>query len=138
MWWVALGGSAGLCILVMVMKVLEAVWWRPKRLEEHFARQGIRGPPYKFFIGNVREMVALMLDSSSKSVPATAGNYHNILPRVLSFYTHWKKIYGESESEFEAHRKIKPNFMIPVCVSCWAGVFWCPLILALPLFFWVV
>ncbi|KAJ0962283.1 hypothetical protein J5N97_030111 [Dioscorea zingiberensis] len=80
--------------LVMVMKVLELLWWRPRRLEEHFARQGIRGPPYKFFLGNVKEMVGYMLEASSK--PMMPHNSHNILPRVLSFYHHWKKIYGST------------------------------------------
>lgn len=83
--------SSGLCMF-MVLKLLDYLWWRPKRLEHHFASQGIRGPPYRFFVGCVKEMVGLMLEASSKPmVPQTS---HNILPRVLSFYHHWKKIYG--------------------------------------------
>jgi PHYB activation tagged suppressor 1 len=74
------------------MKVLDILWLRPKRLEEHFAKQGIRGPHYRFFLGSVREMVALMMEASSKPmVPQTS---HNIFPRVLAFYHYWKKIYG--------------------------------------------
>ncbi|KAJ6829794.1 putative cytochrome P450 superfamily protein isoform X1 [Iris pallida] len=84
----------GLCVAAMGMKVMEVLWWRPRRMEEHFAKQGIRGPPYRFLFGNVKEMVALMLDSSSK--PMVPHNSHNILPRVLSFYPHWKKIYGST------------------------------------------
>lgn len=59
-------------------------------MESHFSKQGIRGPPYRFFMGNVKELVQLMLQASSKPMPFS----HNILPRVLSFYHHWKKIYG--------------------------------------------
>ncbi|KAJ8464720.1 hypothetical protein OPV22_027272 [Ensete ventricosum] len=86
-------GIIGACMFV-AFKVLDFLWWRPKRLEEHFARQGIRGPPYRFFVGCVKEMVGLMFDASSK--PMMPQTSHNILPRVLSFYHHWKKIYGST------------------------------------------
>ncbi|KAK9269201.1 hypothetical protein L1049_000970 [Liquidambar formosana] len=66
------------------------LWWRPRKIEHHFSKQGIRGPPYRFFIGNAKELVGLMLKASSQPMPFS----HNILPRVLSFYHHWKKIYG--------------------------------------------
>ncbi|XVF49277.1 hypothetical protein PTKIN_Ptkin03bG0255700 [Pterospermum kingtungense] len=79
-----------LIVLVFALKVVVLLWWRPRKIEEHFARQGIRGPPYHFFVGNMKELVCMMLKASSQSMPCS----HNILPRVLSFYHHWKKIYG--------------------------------------------
>ncbi|XP_010925254.1 cytochrome P450 734A6 [Elaeis guineensis] len=91
-WFLPLG-SMVVCI-AMALRLLDFLWWRPKRLEEHFSKQGIRGPPYRFFIGCVKEMVGLMLEASSK--PMMPQNSHNILPRVLSFYHHWKKIYGST------------------------------------------
>ncbi|KAK8654627.1 hypothetical protein V6N13_107234 [Hibiscus sabdariffa] len=66
------------------------LWWRPRKIEEHFSRQGIRGPPYHFFTGNVKELAGMMSKASSQPMPFS----HNILPRVLSFYHHWNKIYG--------------------------------------------
>lgn len=77
--------------LYMVLKVVDFLWWRPKRLQKHFAKQGISGPPYRFFLGNVKEMVGLMDACSNKILHQYS---HNILPRVLAFYPHWKKIYG--------------------------------------------
>ncbi|XP_038986431.1 cytochrome P450 734A6-like [Phoenix dactylifera] len=91
-WFLPLGGMV-VCV-AMALRVLDFLWWRPKRLEEHFSKQGIRGPPYRFFTGCVKEMVGLMLEASSK--PMMPQNSHNILPRVLSFYHHWKKIYGST------------------------------------------
>ncbi|KAM7267161.1 hypothetical protein ACFE04_009327 [Oxalis oulophora] len=84
-----------ICMMIVTLFVLKKLvlllWWKPKKLEEYFLNQGIRGPPYQFFIGNVRELVAMMLKASSQPIfPFT----HNILPRVLSFYHHWNKIYG--------------------------------------------
>ncbi|TYH12483.1 hypothetical protein ES288_A06G070600v1 [Gossypium darwinii] len=82
----------GICLMLLmtVLKMVVLLWWRPRKIEEHFSRQGIRGPPYHFFIGNVKELVGMMLKASSQPMPFS----HNILPRVLSFYHHWKKIYG--------------------------------------------
>ncbi|KAL8206223.1 hypothetical protein R6Q57_009774 [Mikania cordata] len=79
-----------LIVMVFGVKIFVLLWWKPKKIEEHFAKQGIRGPPYCFFIGNAKELVSLMVEASSKPMPFS----HNILPRVLSFYHHWKKIYG--------------------------------------------
>lgn len=77
-------------LVVIVLKVVILLWWKPRKIEQHFSKQGIRGPPYRFFIGNVKELVGLMMKASSQPMPLS----HNILPRVLSFYHHWKKIYG--------------------------------------------
>lgn len=90
-WWIAAAVAA---LAYVAAKLMEVLWWRPRRVEEHFARQGIRGPPYRFFIGCVREMVALMVAASAKPMPPPYRS-HNVLPRVLAFYHHWKKIYGK-------------------------------------------
>ncbi|XP_021860985.1 cytochrome P450 734A1 [Spinacia oleracea] len=77
-------------LLVLALRIMVVLWWRPRKIEYHFAKQGIKGPPYHFFIGNVKEIVQLMLKASSHPMPFS----HNILPRVFSFYHHWRKIYG--------------------------------------------
>ncbi|KAL6974297.1 hypothetical protein U1Q18_028478 [Sarracenia purpurea var. burkii] len=77
-------------LLVFVLKVVVVLWWRPRKIELHFSKQGIRGPPYHFFVGNAKELLSLMMKASSQPMPFS----HNILPRVLSFYHHWRKIYG--------------------------------------------
>ncbi|KAK3026096.1 hypothetical protein RJ639_040768 [Escallonia herrerae] len=80
-------------VLVFVLKIVVFLWWRPRRIEQHFSKQGIKGPPYHLFIGNLKELVGLTLKASSHPLMPSS---HNILPRVLSFYHHWKKIYGAS------------------------------------------
>ncbi|KAG5559408.1 hypothetical protein RHGRI_009070 [Rhododendron griersonianum] len=79
-----------LLVMVLLYKVLNMLWWRPRKIEQYFRKQGIKGPPYIFLIGNAKEIVSLMLKASSQPMPLS----HNILPRVLSFYHHWRKIYG--------------------------------------------
>ncbi|KAJ9538804.1 hypothetical protein OSB04_031537 [Centaurea solstitialis] len=83
-----------LIVLVCVVKVLMVLWWKPKKIEKHFGKQGIKGPPYCFLIGNAKEIVSLMVKASSQ--PMSMPFHHNILPRVLSFYHHWNKIYGST------------------------------------------
>ncbi|WOL08859.1 Cytochrome P450 [Canna indica] len=93
-WWsLPLLAAAGLCVFI-ALRVAEGLWWRPRRLEKHFARQGIRGPPYRFFVGCLKELVGLMMEASSK--PMSLQNPHDILQRVLPFYHHWRKTYGST------------------------------------------
>ncbi|KAL6839442.1 hypothetical protein ACP4OV_030712 [Aristida adscensionis] len=98
-WWswraAAVAAAAAACVLLLLhvaARVADALWWRPRRVEAHFARQGVRGPPYRFLVGCVREMVALMADAAAKRMPPA--DAHNALPRVLAFYHYWRKIYG--------------------------------------------
>ena len=79
-------------VLHVATRVADALWWRPRRLEAHFAEQGVRGPPYRFLLGSVKEMVGLMAEASAK--PMSPPTSHNALPRVLAFYHYWRKIYG--------------------------------------------
>ncbi|KAL6568079.1 hypothetical protein OROHE_003763 [Orobanche hederae] len=77
-------------VIVFVVKIAFHLWWIPKRVENHFLKQGIQGPKYEFLLGNLKELSSLSLMASTQPMPHS----HNILPRVLSFYHHWKKIYG--------------------------------------------
>ncbi|GAB2293607.1 hypothetical protein Dimus_027819 [Dionaea muscipula] len=76
--------------LGVAAKLVVVVWWRPRKIAEHFSKQGITGPTYHCFIGNMKDLVDLMRKASSQPMPLS----HNILPRVLPFYHQWKKIYG--------------------------------------------
>ncbi|CAI9786984.1 unnamed protein product [Fraxinus pennsylvanica] len=76
--------------LVFVVKVVFHLWWIPRKIENHFRKQGIKGPKYQLFLGNLKELASLNLKASAQPMLLS----HNILPRVLSFYHHWKKIYG--------------------------------------------
>ncbi|CAN6207350.1 unnamed protein product [Urochloa humidicola] len=92
--------AAAACLLVAAVvvvvhvaaRVADALWWRPRRLEAHFAAQGVRGPPYRFLLGSVTEMVALMADAAAR--PMSPPDSHDALPRVLAFYHYWRRIYG--------------------------------------------
>ncbi|KAF7154726.1 hypothetical protein RHSIM_Rhsim01G0078700 [Rhododendron simsii] len=107
-----------LIVAVIMLRVLVLLWWRPRKIERHFSKQGIRGPPYRFFLGNAKELLSLMLKASAQPMPFS----HNILPRVLSFYHHWRKIYGTTSlfSVFEYALLLSQLllcFCVCVCLS---------------------
>ncbi|XP_006356192.1 cytochrome P450 734A1-like [Solanum tuberosum] len=76
-------------VLLIVQKVVINLCWRPRRIQNHFLKQGIRGPKYNFLLGNLKEIADLQ-PSSSQHFSLS----HDIVPRVFSFYHHWKNIYG--------------------------------------------
>lgn len=82
--------SATVFAVVIVMRVISFVWWKPRKIEMHFESQGIRGPPYKLLLGNAKEMMKMMQQASYTTMDFS----HDILPRVLSFYHEWTKTYG--------------------------------------------
>ncbi|KAJ8452782.1 hypothetical protein Cgig2_014545 [Carnegiea gigantea] len=134
--------------IALAAKVVVQLWWRPRKITNHFSKQGVRGPPYNLFIGNMKELVDLMLKASSQPMSLS----HHILPRVLPFYHHWKKIYGatyliwfgptprltiadpglireffstnaESYEKYEAHplvRKLEGNGLVSLKGDAWA------------------
>ncbi|KAJ4975422.1 hypothetical protein NE237_000528 [Protea cynaroides] len=63
-------------------KVLEWIWWRPKKLERLLMEQGIRLTPYKLLTGDVKEQMTLLYEARSKPMNLS----HDIIPRVLPFH----------------------------------------------------
>jgi hypothetical protein len=68
----ALAAAVWLCLHVAA-RLMEALWWRPRRLERHFARQGVRGPGYRFFFGSSIALIRLMVDASSRRTTCYPG-----------------------------------------------------------------
>ncbi|XP_057866833.2 cytochrome P450 734A1 [Cryptomeria japonica] len=83
------------CAMVVaeIVRIIRLMWWRPRKIQMHLQSQGIRGPPYKLFLGNAKEMMRMMQQASSNPMGYFS---HDILPRVLSFYHQWTKIYGST------------------------------------------
>lgn len=77
-------------VILLVKIFVRDLWWIPTRIENHFMKQGIKSPKYEYFLGNLRAISSLSLMASAESMPLS----HDILPRVLSFFHLWKKIYG--------------------------------------------
>ncbi|XP_061345035.1 cytochrome P450 72A68-like [Gastrolobium bilobum] len=67
--------------LIGVWKMLNRLWLRPKKLEMLLRKQGLRGSPYRFLVGDIKEMLKMGKEAQSK--PMTLSD--DIVPRVVSF-----------------------------------------------------
>jgi len=59
-------GAAALVAAALAVVVVTRLWtvlvhlvWRPYAVARAFARQGVRGPPYRVFVGNSKEVQAM-------------------------------------------------------------------------------
>ncbi|KAH9291900.1 hypothetical protein KI387_042913, partial [Taxus chinensis] len=95
--WVLAAACTGL--LLLLLKVATAIWWKPLQVKKYFESQGIRGPPYRVFNGNTPDITRMINEEKCKPMPFS----HDILPRVFPHYHQWSKAYGEKWAQ---HRRI--------------------------------
>ncbi|MCO5591705.1 hypothetical protein L7F22_045696 [Adiantum nelumboides] len=86
-------------IVGVIWKVVRCIWWRPLMLERAMRRQGMQGPAPLFMIGNYVEIMKL---EEMELATDMGGLRHDILQRMLPYYTKWSKTYGEKFVFWEA------------------------------------
>lgn len=80
-------------IVTWVWKVINWVWFRPKKLEKCLRQQGLNGNSYRFFFGDLKENVKMGNQARSKPM-----NFcHDIAPRIIPFVHQSAKKYGMTE-----------------------------------------
>ena len=85
----------GILVVLLILKFLYSVIWVPLRLQAHFRRQGLRGPPYRPIFGNTAEMSRIKDRALSKSKGSIDFD-HDIIERVTPFYHEWLPVYGKA------------------------------------------
>ncbi|XP_034676692.1 cytochrome P450 734A1-like [Vitis riparia] len=80
-------------IAILVFKSVHSIIWVPWRIQQHFKTQGIGGPGYRPISGNVGELQRMYAEAQSKSM---GGLQHDILHRVLPYYSRWSGAYGKT------------------------------------------
>ncbi|KAJ8450730.1 hypothetical protein Cgig2_021202 [Carnegiea gigantea] len=100
--------SLFLIIIILVLRLGHAILWVPWRVQHHFKRQGISGPPYRPIFGNTAEIRRMYAEVQSKPVPRATGDHYNdndnynyplnhgITYRVMPFYQKWSSQYGKT------------------------------------------
>lgn len=78
-------------IAYWVWRVLNWVWFRPKKLESFMRKQGLSGNSYRFLFGDAKESSLLLNEAHSKPMNLI----HDIYPRVLPFIHRTVQIYGK-------------------------------------------
>ncbi|CAL5046509.1 unnamed protein product [Urochloa decumbens] len=64
---------------------------RPYAVERAFARQGVRGPPYRL-VGGGNETKAMLAATSGDTLDRSS---HDFIPRVMPHYRAWTSLYGK-------------------------------------------
>ncbi|CAM0913189.1 unnamed protein product [Alopecurus aequalis] len=66
--------------------------WRPYAVGKAFRRQGIRGPAYRFFVGNNEESKGMRVATANDVLDLRS---HDIIARVQPQYQAWTAAYGK-------------------------------------------
>uniref|UniRef100_A0A0E0LV22 Cytochrome P450 n=1 Tax=Oryza punctata TaxID=4537 RepID=A0A0E0LV22_ORYPU len=84
--------------LALLLLVAKAVWvtvscyyLTPARIRRILASQGVRGPPPRPLVGNLRDVSALVAESTAADMASLS---HDIVARLLPHYVLWSKTYG--------------------------------------------
>ncbi|CAD6242671.1 unnamed protein product [Miscanthus lutarioriparius] len=92
-------GAAALVAAALAVVVVTRLWtvlvhlvWRPYAVARAFGRQGVRGPPYRVFVGNSKEIQAMRAATSGDTLDLTS---HDYIPRVMPQYRAWMSLYGK-------------------------------------------
>jgi hypothetical protein len=75
-------GLPGLVLLWQLHRLLDRLWWQPRRLERELRAQGIHGTSYRFLAGDLREQGRRNKEAWSRPLPLRC---HDIAPRVAPF-----------------------------------------------------
>ncbi|GMY28456.1 cytochrome P450 734A1-like [Fagus crenata] len=78
--------------LVILLKFVYSFIWVPWKIENHFRKQGVRGPGYLSIFGNTAEIKRIFAEAQSKPIPF----HHDILHRAAPFYYRWSVMYGKT------------------------------------------
>lgn len=90
--WAALAAAV---LASCLFNVLVRLVWRPRAIARRLRRQGVRGPGYRFFVGNLGDIrrlraagAGLVLDVSS----------HDFIPISQPQFREWIPLYGNTVS----------------------------------------
>lgn len=77
-------------LVVCIWRVLNWVWFRPKKLEKLLRKQGLKGNSYKILYGDMKELSGMIKEANSKPMNLS----DDIAPRLVPFFLDTIKKYG--------------------------------------------
>ncbi|OEL13828.1 Cytokinin hydroxylase [Dichanthelium oligosanthes] len=92
-------GVVGLVLALPLLFLLTRAAWvtvtcyylTPTRIGRILAGQGVRGPPPRLLVGNLRDVSALVASATAGDMGSLS---HDIVGRLLPHYVRWSKMYG--------------------------------------------
>uniref|UniRef100_A0A3N7FRK8 Cytochrome P450 n=1 Tax=Populus trichocarpa TaxID=3694 RepID=A0A3N7FRK8_POPTR len=79
-------------VLRWAWRVLNWVWFRPKKVERCLRQQGFAGKPYRLLFGDWKEKSDMLKEARTKPI----GLSDALLPRVMPFLHQLVKDYGKN------------------------------------------
>ncbi|KAL6001306.1 hypothetical protein ACLOJK_007040 [Asimina triloba] len=113
----SLAAITSVFILSWIWKAFNAFWVRPKRLEKALRKQGIRGPPYRPFSGNLKDNSIALQEARSKPMELS----HRIAPRVSPFYHQTVQTYDYFLVVAMELRKVRQKHFMRMASMTWIG-----------------
>ncbi|PIN19806.1 Secologanin synthase [Handroanthus impetiginosus] len=78
--------------LTWAMKLLNWIWFRPRRLEKFLRQQGLNGNPYIPIVGDLKEFIGAMREERPKTIELS----DDPLRHVFSYYHQILTKYGKN------------------------------------------
>ncbi|KAD2804549.1 hypothetical protein R6Q59_029996 [Mikania micrantha] len=78
--------------LFYAWRITNLLWFKPKKMEKFLRDQGLKGSPYKFFYGDLKEMEQMTTEAKSK--PMNLSN--DISNRVFPFFCKLVSTHGKN------------------------------------------
>jgi len=91
-WSFLICGLLGMVLLWPTIRLLDQLWWQPRRLERALRAQGLRGTSYRFLIGDVNDYGRQNKESWSRPLPLRC---HDIGAHVLPFLYNTVEEHGK-------------------------------------------
>ncbi|KAL2245638.1 UNVERIFIED_CONTAM: Cytochrome [Sesamum indicum] len=83
--------SCTVVLTIYAWKILNWVWFVPRKLEKSLRQQGFVGNPYRFLLGDVMEMTGMAKEAYSKPIDFS----DDFVPRIAPFIHKIVNNYGE-------------------------------------------
>ncbi|KAL0320566.1 UNVERIFIED_CONTAM: cytochrome [Sesamum radiatum] len=77
--------------ITLAVKLLNWVWFRPKKLEKLLRKQGLNGKPYTLLLGDTQDIIKVIKTEQPKTLKLS----DDLLPHILPYYHNIIDKYGK-------------------------------------------
>lgn len=81
-------------VILLTWRILDSLWFKPKKIEKFLRAQGLKGNSYRFMFGDSKEIAQMTREAKSKPIHLK----DDIAPRVLPFVHKSVADYGKHPS----------------------------------------
>ncbi|CAN1794948.1 Cytochrome P450 CYP749A22 [Linum perenne] len=101
---------------------VHSLWLTPIRVQSQMRAQGIKGPSYRFFHGNTKEIAFMRIQAAKLPMELS----HHVLPRLQPHIYTWTKLYGNNFLQWYGSRAqlvVTEPELIKEVLNCRDGAF---------------